>query len=84
MTKRFLVGISPSYIHSYDDIEPEKAEMIESPHGDYVLYSSHKVTVTLYNKTLKNYVAVKADNKRLLDENSALLARIQELEARSD
>lgn len=81
MIKRFLVGISPAYIHSYDDIEPEKAEMIESPNGDYVLYSSHKVTAILYNKTLKNYIAVKSDNKRLSSENEALLARIQELEA---
>lgn len=88
MIKRFLVGISPSYIHSYDDIEPEKSEMIESPNGEYVLYSSHKVTVTLYNKTLKNYVAVKsenkqlvADNSRLVDEKAQLLKRIEELEA---
>lgn len=87
MIKRFLVGIAPSYIHSYDDIEPERAEMIESPHGEYVLHSSHQVTVTLYNKTLKNYVAVKADNKRLVvenrqlvDDNAQLLKRIAELE----
>lgn len=88
MIKRFLVGTAPSYIHSYDDIEPERSEMLESSNGDYVLYSSHKVTVTLYNKTLKNYVAVKATNKQLIaenaqltDENAQLLKRIAELEA---
>lgn len=87
MIKRFLVGTSPSYIHSYDDIEPERPKMLESPYGDYVLYSSHKVTVTLYNKTLKNYVAIKSANKKiiaeniqLVDENAQLLKRIEELE----
>lgn len=81
MTKRFLVGIAPSYVHTYDDIEPERAEMIESPHGEYVLYSSHQVTVNLYNKTLKNYQRVKQEKTALLDENTALKQRIAELEA---
>lgn len=81
MAKRFLVGISPSYVHSYDDIEPERSEMIESPHGEYVLYSSHQVTVNLYNKTLKNYQLVKKEKSALVDENMALKQRIAELEA---
>lgn len=81
MTKRFLVGIAPSYVHTYDDIEPERAEMIESPHGEYVLYSSHQVTVNLYNKTLKNYQRVKQEKTALLDENTVLKQRIAELEA---
>ncbi len=81
MIKRYSASHCPKCAQHEDDYNIKDLELFESQNGKYVLYDSHKVTATLYNKTLKNYVAVKADNKRLSSENSALLARIQELEA---
>jgi len=83
MIKRYSSSHCPICARGEDDYNIKPLELIETQNGEFVLYSSHKVTATLYNKTLKNYVAVKADNKRLSDENAALLARIQELEANS-
>lgn len=82
MTKRY----SPSYCskcaryESDHNIKP--LELFETINGEYVLHTSHRVTVNLYNKTLKNYKAVKVHNRELIAENEALNNRIKELESK--
>lgn len=74
MTKRF----SPQYLldrsHGFAD-EPEQAKMIETINGEYVTYESHKVTATLYNKTLKNYQDLKTKSK-WMEERIAELEKL--------
>jgi len=80
MIKRYSASHCPKCARHEDDYTIKALELFETPKGQYVLYSSHKVTVTLYNKTLKNYIDTKAENKELRVENDALLKRIAELE----
>jgi hypothetical protein len=80
MIKRYSASHCPKCAQHEDDYNIKPLELFEAPTGQYVLYSSHKVTVTLYNKTLKNYMDTKTENKQLRDENAELLKRIAELE----
>jgi hypothetical protein len=81
MIKRYSASHCPKCARHEDDYNIKPLELFETPKGQYVLYSSHQVTVTLYNKTLKNYMDTKTENKELREENAELLKRIAELEA---
>lgn len=81
MIKRYSASHCPKCARHEDDYNIKPLEPFETPKGQYVLYSSHKVTVTLYNKTLKNYMDTKTENKELREENAELLKRIAELES---
>jgi hypothetical protein len=81
MTKRYSPIHCPTCAIHEDDYRLKPIEPVEAKEGVYVLHTSHAVTVNLYNKTLKNYKAVKSKNKELVIHNAQLLKRIEELEA---